>query len=78
VMSQVGIHLSIAFSVALGGGVLEAMRVTHGGEPALFDFHVAFWVLTGIGLLSAVIFARMPKTASMHIDHGKVQESPAE
>jgi EmrB/QacA subfamily drug resistance transporter len=79
VMSQVGIHLSIAFSVALGGGVLEAMRVTHGGEPVLFDFHVAFYVLTAIGLLSALIFARMPRSANMHaIPHGTAQESPAE
>jgi EmrB/QacA subfamily drug resistance transporter len=78
VISQVGIQLSFAFGVALGGGVLELMRLPHGGEPQIFDFHVAFWVLTAIGLVCAVIFARMPKDASMHAGSATAQESPAE
>ena len=66
VMSQVSVQLSLAFGVALGGGALEGFRLIHGGEPLLQDFHWAFWLMATITLVSALIFTRVPKTASMH------------
>jgi EmrB/QacA subfamily drug resistance transporter len=66
VMSQVSVQLSLAFGVALGGGALEGFRLIHGGEPLLQDFHWAFWLMAAITLISAAIFTRVPKTASMH------------
>jgi MFS family permease len=69
VISQVSVQLSLAFGVALGGGVLEAARIfTHGGgEPVLGDFHIAFWVIGAVTLISTVMFAlRVPKGANLH------------
>jgi len=65
VMSQVSVQLSLAFGVALGGGALEGFRLAHGGEPLLSDFHWAFWLMSAITLASALIFSRVPKTATM-------------
>jgi MFS family permease len=69
VISQVTVQLSLAFGVALGGGVLEAARLfTHGGgEPVLGDFHIAFWVIGAVTLISSAMFAlRVPKDAGLH------------
>jgi len=65
VMSQVSVQLSLAFGVALGGGALEGFRLAHGGEPLLSDFHWAFWLMSAITLASALIFSRVPRTATM-------------
>jgi MFS family permease len=70
-ISQVAIQLSLAFGVALGGGVLEGVRLTHGGDPVLGDFHVAFYVIATVALVSTAIFFRLPRTAGAHlIGHG--------
>ena len=66
VVSQVGVQLSLAFGVALGGGILEGFRLLHGGEPLLADFHWAFWIMAAVTITSAAIFARVPRTATMH------------
>ena len=74
VISQVGVQLSLAFGVALGGGVLEASHLITGGEginPSLFDFHMAFWVVGTVALVSTAIFWRLPKHAGKEISgHG--------
>jgi EmrB/QacA subfamily drug resistance transporter len=70
-ISQVAIQLSLAFGVALGGGVLEGVRLTHGGDPVLGDFHVAFYVIATVALVSTAIFFRLPRNAGAHlIGHG--------
>jgi len=66
VISQVGVQLSLAFGVALGGGVLEGLRLLHGGEPLLTDFHMAFYAIGAVTLVSTVLFTRIPKAAGMH------------
>ena len=66
-ISQVGIQLSLAFGVALGGGVLEGVRLLHGGEPVLMDFHIAFYVIASVALVSTVMFYFLPKTAGSHL-----------
>ena len=79
-ISQVAIQLSLAFGVALGGGVLEGVRLLHGGgEPLLGDFHIAFYVIAAVALVSTALFMRLPHTAGRHLTgHGKVLEAPAE
>jgi EmrB/QacA subfamily drug resistance transporter len=79
-ISQVAIQLSLAFGVALGGGVLEGVRLLHGGgEPLLGDFHIAFYVIAAVALISTALFMRLPHTAGRHLTgHGKVLEAPAE
>ena len=79
-ISQVAIQLSLAFGVALGGGVLEGVRLLHGGgEPLLGDFHIAFYVIAAVALVSTALFMRLPNTAGRHLTgHGKVLKAPAE
>jgi hypothetical protein len=59
--------LSLAFGVALGGGALEGLRLLHGGEPLLGDFHIAFYVIAAVALVSTVMFFFLPKTAGQHL-----------
>jgi len=78
-ISQVTIQLSLAFGVALGGGALEGLRLLHGGEPLLGDFHIAFYVIAAVALVSTVMFYFLPKTAGQHLtSHGRAVEAPAE
>ncbi|MEO8756967.1 MAG: MFS transporter, partial [Devosia sp.] len=78
-LSQVGIQLSLAFGVALGGGVLEGMRLTHGGGPLLGDFHAAFFVIAAVTLVSTALFYFLPKSAGSHLTgHGRPIEAAAE
>ncbi len=78
-ISQVAIQLSLASGVALGGGTLELLRRTHGGEPVLLDFHIAFYVIAAVALIATFIFFRLPKAAGGHLTgHAKAVEAPAE
>lgn len=71
VLSQVGVQLSLAFGVALGGGALELFRLSHGGEPTLLDFHYSFYVIAAAGIVSTVIFSRLPRNAGANLSgHG--------
>jgi MFS family permease len=67
VISQVWVQMSLAFGVALGGGVLEGMRLLHGGEPQLFDFHVAFYLTAAVAFVSTMMFWRLPRGAGRHL-----------
>jgi hypothetical protein len=73
VISQVGVQLTLAFGVAVGGGALEAARLVHGGPPLLLDFHLAFYVMAALALVSSLLFARLPKHAGANVSgHGVV------
>jgi EmrB/QacA subfamily drug resistance transporter len=77
-ISQVAIQLSVATGIAIGGGVLEGMRLTHGGGPVLTDFHVAFYVTAAIALVSTAMFYRLAKGAGSHLtSHGHAIEAHA-
>jgi hypothetical protein len=66
VISQVGVQLTLAFGVAVGGGALEGIRLLHGGvEPLLSDFHFAFYVMAGFTLISTLLFFRLPRHAAI-------------
>jgi EmrB/QacA subfamily drug resistance transporter len=78
VISQVWVQMSLAFGVALGGGVLEASNMLRGGTgPVLGDFHIAFYVIGAVVLISTLMFMRLPRYAGSHISgHGLVAETP--
>jgi hypothetical protein len=68
-----------SYLVALGGGVLEGLRLTHGGAPVLGDFHIAFYVIAAVALVSTVMFAFLPRTAGRHLTgHGRAAVGAAE
>ena len=76
-LSQVSVQLSLAFGVAIGGGIFEGVHLLHGGAPGLNDFHVAFWAMATVTLISALIFLRVPRSANMH-SHRAESGAPAE
>jgi len=79
VISQVFVQLSLACGVALGGGVLEgAAMLEGGGEPMLADFHIAFYVMAAVTMVSTLMFARLPKTAGANLSGHKVKAQAAE
>ena len=78
-ISQVVIQLSLAFGVALGGGALELLRRSHGGQPQLIDFHVAFYIIAAVGLVSTIMFYFLPRGAGAHLTgHRQAIEAAAE
>ena len=60
VISQVGVQLTIALGVALGGGVLEISQAVTGGELTLVNFHTAFFVIAGVCAIAPILFMRLP------------------
>jgi EmrB/QacA subfamily drug resistance transporter len=63
VISQVGVQLTIALGVALGGGVLEVTHALSGEPLALEHFHTAFFVIATVCAISTVMFMRLPADA---------------
>lgn len=71
VMSQVWGQLMFAMGVALGGGTLELThRLRGGGELALADFHIAFYVVAAVGFVASLLFLRLPKNAGHQLIGG--------
>jgi len=63
-ISQVWGQLMFAMGVALGGGALELVhRLRGGGELALIDFHIAFYVVAAVCGISTLMFLRIPRNA---------------
>jgi MFS family permease len=75
-ISQVVIQLSLASGVALGGGALEGVRLLHGGDPVLGDFHIAFYVTAAVTLVSTFMFARLSSTAGRHLTRHRTAVEP--
>jgi len=72
VMSQVWGQLMFAMGVALGGGTLELMHRLRGGDAlALSDFHMAFYVVAGVGAVATLLFLRLPKNAGHQLMGGQ-------
>lgn len=59
--------IATALGVALAGGVLEASAHLRGGELALTDFHVAFFVVGAVSAFAAIPFLLLPKDAGAEV-----------
>ncbi|MHB1110827.1 MAG: MFS transporter [Devosia sp.] len=75
-ITAVSQQLSIAFGVALAGGVLEFSSSLSGGELGLNDFHMAWFIVSGVALLSALPFLRLPPDAGSHVSGHRVRPLP--
>jgi EmrB/QacA subfamily drug resistance transporter len=71
-ITVVGQQLSVAFGVAVAGGVLEASSRLTGSELSLTDFHVAWFVVAGVSLISALPFLRLPRDAGADVSGHRV------
>ncbi len=56
-------QLALSVGVALGAGVLQIARSTHGGGLQLSDFHWAFLAVAAVSTSSLVAFIRLPADA---------------
>jgi EmrB/QacA subfamily drug resistance transporter len=76
-INAVAQQLSIAGGVAVGGGVIEFTSNTfHGGVLTLADFHIAWFVVAVISILSAIPFFRLPPDAGSDVSGHGVKPMP--
>jgi fucose permease len=66
-ISTVSQQLSVAFGVAVAGGVLELSSQMNGGELTLQSFQTAWFTVAGVSLLSAIWFWRLPPDAGSDV-----------
>ncbi|SEP73218.1 drug resistance transporter, EmrB/QacA subfamily [Devosia sp. YR412] len=64
-------QLSIAFGVAVAGGLLEFTTRMRGAELGLFDFQIAFFVVGGLSMLASFIYWRLPPDAGSNVSGHK-------
>jgi hypothetical protein len=62
-INSVAQQISLATGVAIGGGVLDLASSFHGGQIALGDFHISFFVVAIISAVSSFTFFRLPQDA---------------
>ena len=60
-------QLSVAFGVAVAGGILELSTRLRGSELALIDFQIAFFVVGGLSALAGIIYWRLPPDAGSNV-----------
>jgi len=76
-INAVAQQLSIAAGVAVAGGIIELTSNTfNGGVLTLGDFHIAWFVVAGISLLSALPFLRLPPDAGSDVSGHGVKPMP--
>jgi hypothetical protein len=70
-------QLSVAGGVAVAGGTLEfTSNLLHGGELTLGDFHIAWFVVAVVAILSALPFFRLPPDAGSDVSGHGVKPMP--
>jgi EmrB/QacA subfamily drug resistance transporter len=60
-------QLSVAFGVAVAGGILEVSTRLRGSELALIDFQIAFFVVGGLSMLASIVYFRLPPDAGSNV-----------
>jgi len=75
-ISTVSQQLSVAFGVAVAGGVLELSSQMNGGELTLQSFQTAWFTVAGVSLLSAIWFWRLPPDAGNDVSGHRAKTIP--
>lgn len=66
-INSVSQQISLAMGVAVAGGILDIAASFSGGRLQLSDFHLAFFIVAGISVLSTLTFARLPHDAGAEV-----------
>lgn len=66
-INSVAQQISLATGVAVAGAVLDIAGQFHGGGISLGDFHIAFFVVALISVLSTFTFFRLPQDAGAEV-----------
>jgi EmrB/QacA subfamily drug resistance transporter len=69
-------QLSVAFGVAVGGGLLEFTSRMHGSAPTLTDFHIAWFGVALLASTSMIFFLRLPPDAGSQMSGHKPPALP--
>ena len=77
-MVAVAQQISIAMGVAVAGAILELSRWSHGGDLALVDFQVAFFVVGGLSACAGVLYLLLPPDAGSNVSGHKRIDAPGE
>jgi EmrB/QacA subfamily drug resistance transporter len=76
-INAVAQQLSVAGGIAVAGGSLEfTSSLLHGGELELGDFHIAWFAVSVVAILSAVTFFRLPPDAGSDVSGHGVKPMP--
>jgi EmrB/QacA subfamily drug resistance transporter len=71
-------QLSIAFGVAVAGGILEVTSHYTGGHLSLFNFQLAFFAVGTLSALGALVYFPLPKDAGAAVSgHRAYKNRPA-
>ena len=69
-------QISVALGVAVAGGVLELTTQLRGGPLDLTDFHIAWFVVATLAVISAFSFLRLPPDAGDNVSGHRVKPLP--
>jgi EmrB/QacA subfamily drug resistance transporter len=60
-------QISVAFGVAVAGGILEITSILSGGHLTLLNFQIAFFAVGGLSALAGIIYFRLPHDAGSNV-----------
>ncbi|MHA6298809.1 MFS transporter [Devosia sp. CAU 1758] len=60
-------QISVAFGVAVAGGILEVSAAYTGGHLTLLNFQIAFFAVGGLSALAGIIYFRLPRDAGSNV-----------
>ena len=63
----VGQQVSVAFGVAVAGGILEVTTALAGGHLTLLNFQIAFFAVGGLSALAGIVYLRLPADAGSNV-----------
>jgi hypothetical protein len=66
-ISAVVQQISVALGVAVAGGILEASTQIRGVSLDLQDFHIAWFIVAVLAVISAIQFLRLPPDAGSNV-----------
>jgi len=67
-------QLSVAFGVAMAGGLLEITTRLHGGGLELIDFCIAFAIVGGFSALAGLVYLRLPADAGSNVSGHRAEK----
>jgi EmrB/QacA subfamily drug resistance transporter len=66
-INSVAQQISLATGVAVAGAILDIASSFHGGKIQLIDFHIAFFIVASISVVSTLTFLRLPSNAGEEV-----------
>jgi EmrB/QacA subfamily drug resistance transporter len=65
-------QVSVAFGIAVAGGILEVASMLGGGELTMLNFQIAFFTVGGLSALAGLVYFRLPADAGTNVSGHRV------